>query len=47
MKQDRQNAFFEKLNSIQGNPTPEDDDEDGDADFGKVVVKQMRLVCKL
>ena len=41
MKEDRQKAFFEKLKSID----PPEDDEDGDVEFGRMVAKQMRLVC--
>lgn len=46
MKEDRQAAFFHKLNSIQGNPTPSED-KDGDQEFGNMVTKEMRLVCEL
>ena len=43
-RDERQAAFIEKINSMQCNP-PENDDGEGDLDFGRLIGKQMRLVC--
>ena len=46
MKEDRQTVFMETMRSINNNTSQEKDDN-GDYDFGRMVGKQMRLVCVL